>query len=202
MPGGVQRPRLPMPEGDRLVAVKLMRGRRWRLPGLAVGAPDPERLGLHDRVVVEPAIVRVEQDPRAGAGRHLAGRHDMIEVRVRVDQLHGGEPATGQRREDRLGLVSRIDHQRLARLGAADDGAVAAERADREGLAHELFGGHRAQRRRSGTPLTISTTDSARSDRIWLAFPAMLMRRRSGTLAGRNPRPISVVTTTAGVVER
>src|SRR5205085_6329889 len=87
--------------------------------------------------------------------------------------------------------------QRLAGVRAGDDAAVAAQRPDRERPANQ-----RHQRRRSGTPLTIITTEVARSDSSWLARPATLIRRRSGTLAGRNPRPISVVTTTTGVGER
>ena len=90
----------------------------------------------------------------------------MVEVGVRVDQLHGGEPIAGEGGQDVVGLVAQIDHQRLARLGATDNRAVAAEGADREGLAPELWAETPAQRRRSGTPLTISTTDWARSDKI------------------------------------
>ena len=91
----------------------------------------------------------------------------------------------------------RRDRSTSASLGlrAADDRAVAAERADRERMRRTSgTSAGRRQRRRSGTPLTIITTDCARSARIWLAMPAMLISRRSGTLAGRKPSPISVVT--------
>src|SRR6267142_4922296 len=51
VPGRVQRARLAPPEGERLVARELARGRRRRL---VAGAPQPEHLGLHGHVVVEP----------------------------------------------------------------------------------------------------------------------------------------------------
>jgi hypothetical protein len=82
--------------------------------GAIAGGAQAEQLGLHHRVVVQPASLVVQQHVGAGAGRHVAGRHHVIEVRVRVHDLDRAQAGARERGEESRRLVARIDDQRLA----------------------------------------------------------------------------------------
>ena len=120
---------------------ELERGRRRR------GARSPaahagRTSGLHRRVVVQPAIVAVEQDVGAGARprrRRSPSRDRSGRACGRASPRAGPSRASAARISGASSPGS-ID-QRLACLGAADDRAVAAERADGERPRIERHGG-------------------------------------------------------------
>jgi hypothetical protein len=51
-------------------------------------------------MVVEPAIIVVQEHVGARVRGDLAGPHHVIEVGVRVHDLHGAQPGARERRED------------------------------------------------------------------------------------------------------
>ena len=84
-----------------------------------------------DRAVVEEQIVAVQVDRHAerALGRGDAG--DVIDVRVRQEDVPNRQrPPLGERQQ-RRDLVARIDEHGLVRLLAADDEAVLEEGTDR-----------------------------------------------------------------------
>jgi hypothetical protein len=83
----------------------------------------------------------VQEHVGAGARRDVAGRHHVIEVGVRVDDLDGAQTVARPCASRIAGASSaRVDDQRFLGVGAADDRAVAAERADRERLSEQRHG--------------------------------------------------------------
>ena len=58
----------------------------------------------------------------------------MVEVGVRVDERDGGEAVPREGFEDAVGLAAGIQDDGRPGRGVGHDGAVAAERRDREGL--------------------------------------------------------------------
>lgn len=80
-----------------------------------------------DREVV---AVQVERDPEARAER--VGRQDVIEVGVGGHRRHQPQAVRLRPGDDPVGVVARVDHDRLPREGIAHQVAVALEGADNQ----------------------------------------------------------------------
>jgi hypothetical protein len=80
----------------------------------------------------------VEEDGGAGDTPELRSAADVVDVRVRDDDLLQGELAAREPGEDVGDLISGVDDDGFAGLEVRQQGAVAAERTDREGLTQEL----------------------------------------------------------------
>jgi hypothetical protein len=91
---------------------------------------------LHVHHVLQLVVVFVHVDRRAGGRVQLVRAADVVDVRVRD---HDGFHVQAVARQDALDLrqvVARIDHQRVARLLVAENGAVALQHAHRQDLMH------------------------------------------------------------------
>ena len=79
----------------------------------------------------------MEEDRRAGDAFELCSAANMVDMRVGDDDLAQREVVAREPGEDVCDLVSGIDDDRVVRLQICQQSAVAAERADGEGLAEK-----------------------------------------------------------------
>ena len=92
--------------------------------------------GLQIHHVLQLVVVFVHVDRRAGGYVQLVRAADVVDVRVRD---HDGFHVQAVARHDALDLlqvVARIDHQGVAGLLVAENGAVALQHAHRQDLMH------------------------------------------------------------------
>lgn len=94
-----------------------------------------EPAGLHIEHVDQWQVLLMEKDRRAGDTFELRSPANVVDMRVRDDDLFQGEVVAREPRENGGDLVAGIDHDGLFTLQVCQDGAVAAERANGEGFA-------------------------------------------------------------------
>ncbi|MNZ35087.1 hypothetical protein D3C78_524770 [compost metagenome] len=116
--------------GQFLVVLQPLVRRRHRVVRHA------EHAALHFQAVPEELVVLVQVQGGAGALLHFAGREEMIEVRMGVDDADQLQAVRLQPRHDQLGIAARVDDDGLLRHRVADDRAVALQRADGEGFSY------------------------------------------------------------------
>jgi CheY-like chemotaxis protein len=118
VPWRMMRPRLAGSESNRLARRVEDVNRRWRL------APQAEHLTRFDRPFIEKQIVGVE------VNRHVQGTFrrchagDVIDVRVRQQDVANRKGVPLGKRQQAADLVARIDEHGLTRRLAADNEAV------------------------------------------------------------------------------
>src|SRR6185295_11743931 len=89
---------------------------------------------LHGEVVVEEAVARVEPDEGARPLLHVARPEDVIEVRVRVEDVFHVQAERADALEDPVGVTTRVHDDGVPGSLAGDDGTVAGEHPDGERL--------------------------------------------------------------------
>jgi hypothetical protein len=97
---------------------------------------DPGSLHLHHAENGQVGLV--EEDGCAGDAAELRGAADVVDMRMGDDDLLQSELAPGEPGEDIGDLVAGVDDDRFPGLQIGEQGAIAAERADGEGLTQEL----------------------------------------------------------------
>jgi hypothetical protein len=74
----------------------------------------------------------VDPDRRPGGALDPGRPPDVVEVAVSVKERDRTAICRGEREQDLVRFVARVDHNRFARVGVRDDRAVALERTDRD----------------------------------------------------------------------
>ncbi|MNL31067.1 hypothetical protein D3C87_1528360 [compost metagenome] len=101
-------------------------GRRFEL--------HPEHAALHGEAPVQLQVALVQQDLAAPRLLERAGGEQVVEVGVGVQDARDFQPVPVQDLLDEIQVAAGIDHHGFFGLGAAQDGAVAAQGADGEGF--------------------------------------------------------------------
>ncbi len=96
--------------------------------------------GLFFHAVVKRQIGAVHQYGSAGVREKLLQTADVINVCVRTDDCFDRQSVPADEIHDAADFVARIEHQRLASYGIADDGAVALQHADWQGKMNQSGG--------------------------------------------------------------
>lgn len=91
---------------------------------------DAEHLSLKRDILVKLPVSLVEANGRSALAPHSTRPADVIEMRVRVDEILHVDALGPKLREDPLRLIARIDDDGLARRLAGDDAAVALQWTD------------------------------------------------------------------------
>ena len=98
---------------------------------------DAEPAGLQVHHAHQRQIELIVENRRAGDGFELLRPGDVVDVRVRDDDLFDREVVARKHGEDARNVAARIDDDGLARGLIAKDGAVALQQADGEGFADQ-----------------------------------------------------------------
>ena len=164
--------------------------------GSGASARRPKKAGLLGQRVVEGAVGRMEADRRSRGFLDRPRAGDVVEVRVRVDEGDGHELCRFESAQDALGLVARIDDDRLARNRIREHRAVALQRPDRKRLDDRL-------RAHGFTATTVSTSwrslraglaqiGSVEEGESWIAHSWLSGRRRSEAKSLRRLRGVKI----------
>ena len=86
---------------------------------------------LFDGLIVEEQVVSMQMDRRAERALGNADTGDMVDVRVRQQDVCDPDVLARDELEQTVDFVARVDEQSLARACARDDEAVLVERSDR-----------------------------------------------------------------------
>ena len=99
-----------------------------RVPDDDLYRADADRLPVRERIerVLRPRE-RMDRDRHAVLEREAAVAREVVGVRVRLEHAHDPHAGLAPRVEVRLDRERRVDHDRLARLGVADEVRAAAE---------------------------------------------------------------------------
>jgi hypothetical protein len=101
---------------------------------------DAEPAGLHVQHGEQGQVGLMKEHRRSGDALQLRGPANVIDMGVGHDYLSQREVVTGKPCQDVGDLVARINHHGLCRVEVCQQGAVAVERADGEGLAKKTSG--------------------------------------------------------------
>ena len=140
VPRGVEGPSLSAAERDRLVPGELERGAGGPAQGWPSARPTPNVSVCMTAWSQSQRFPAMQEDAGTRRRRHLARGHEVIEVGVGVDELHRFQTVARERLENAGRLVTGIDDQGFGGIRAGDDGAVAAEQADREAPSDQRHG--------------------------------------------------------------
>src|SRR5579863_6744870 len=86
--------------------------------------------GLHIQMTIKLHVVAMHEHRRAGGLLHFAQTAYMVDVGVRAHNGLDGQRMLGQQLQNPPGFVARIDYQRFARFGIADDRTIALQHTD------------------------------------------------------------------------
>ena len=123
VPGRVVHPHLVISKTDRAQVVKDID--RRRLPDR-----DTEHPPLPDRMLVQRQIVLVEMDGGIQRVFHESDARNVVDVRVRQQNVHHIEAVIPDHAEQLVSLVTRVDNDGFARALAADDKPILVRRGD------------------------------------------------------------------------
>ncbi len=108
--------------------------------GLDRGGRHAEPGGLRVHEGEEREVALVVEDGRGGDALELVGSGDVVDVGVGDEDVADGERVAGEAEEDSGDVVAGVDDDGLVRDLVAEDGAVALQRSDGEGLADHAEG--------------------------------------------------------------
>lgn len=190
MPRGMNRAQCVRAEADPLGIGERCVRRQGRL-----GA-QPEEGGLLGERVVQGAVCRMEADRCARGFLNRARGGDVVEVRVGVEQCHGRELRRFEDAQDALGLVARIDDDRLARDRVREDRAVALERPDGkrfdQGLGAQGFTGTTVSTSWRSVRAGQAQMRCVEEGENWIAHSWLSGRRRSDAKSLRRLRGVKI----------
>ena len=120
----VQDPKFHAMTGNRAAVVK------QAIDNASPGTRHSDPLGLHIEFIKEEDIRFVNRGRRSASLLKIVNRSNVIDMRVSADNLPGRESVFLEPLKYLLWIVSRIDHDGLARVLVRDDRAVALEQSD------------------------------------------------------------------------